>query len=150
MENKITISEVVATYRRPITTRPLIRNSEHVADLFRKIIDVDDTREHMIVFHLDGNHTVTNYNIAGVGTANRCNVHPRDVFQSALLNGAVSIVIAHNHPSGNCRPSQEDINVTHRMNEAAILLNITLLDHVIVTLDDCYSLRECGDFQPGR
>ena len=148
MKDEITISEVVATYRRPITTRPLVRFPEHVANLFRRIIDVDDTREHMIVFHLDGNHTVTNYNIAAIGTANFCSIHPREIFQPALLNGAVSIVIAHNHPSGSCSPSREDRDVTHRMNQIAGLLKITLLDHVIVTANDYCSLRDIGEFQP--
>jgi DNA repair protein RadC len=145
MESFLTIAEVVPTYRRPVTGLYAIRRPEQVANVTRQILDVDNNREHFIVYHLDGNHQIINYNIAGIGTANSCPIHPRDVFQAALLNGSVSIIVAHNHPSGNISASREDINITHDIVKAGELLKIKVLDHVIVTNDSYHSMRENND-----
>ena len=135
------ICEVTAAYRRPITALEKIRDPDNIAKLTREIIG-SDGREHFIVFHLDGNHAVVNYTVTSIGTANSCQVHPRDIFQAALLVGSVSIVLAHNHPSNNEQPSKEDISLTGKLVDAGKLLGIKLLDHVIVTDTDFYSLRE--------
>lgn len=145
MNNFLTIAEVVPTYRRPVTGLYAVRMPEQVAHVTRQILDVDCTREHFIVYHLDGNHQIINYNIAGIGTANSCPVHPRDVFQAVLLNGSVSIVVAHNHPSGSTTPSKEDVDITKKLTKAADLLRIKVLDHVIVTNDGYRSMRESND-----
>lgn len=72
-------------------------------------------------------------------------VHPREVFQVALLNNAASIICFHNHPSGDVRPSREDIKITKRLSEAGRILGIELFDHIIIG-DGYYSLKERGDF----
>lgn len=70
-------------------------------------------------------------------------VHPREVFKRAILNNAASIILLHNHPSGEPRPSHEDIRMTNRLDECGKLLGITVLDHVIYG-DSFYSFKEEG------
>ena len=67
-----------------------------------------------------------------MGTVNEAIIHPREVFRYAILKNVSSIIIAHNHPSGECQPSKEDIAVTERLVESGKLLGIAVLDHVIV------------------
>lgn len=78
------------------------------------------------------------------GTIDACAMHPRDVFQTAILEGATGIILVHNHPSGNPKPSTEDLALTTRMREGASLLGIRLLDHLIVAGDRIISIRALG------
>ncbi|KOS62234.1 DNA repair protein RadC [Lysinibacillus sp. FJAT-14222] len=80
-----------------------------------------------------------------VGSLNASLVHPREVFKSAILNNASSVIVAHQHPSGDIAPSKEDINVTKRLAEAGKLLGIKVLDHLVVNSDTSFtSLKERG------
>lgn len=101
-----------------------------------------DCQENMIVFTLDGHNQVINKNVISRGIANQCQVHPREVFKPAIADHAVSILICHNHPSGNTEPSEADIVATKRMFEVSQLVGIALLDHIIVTAMDFLSIRE--------
>ena len=92
--------------------------------------------------YFDASHCVVAYSIITIGIANQTLIHPREVFQRAILIGATALVVAHNHPSGSVEPSQEDISVTNRLKEAGTLLGIQLLDHVIVSDFKFKSLRE--------
>ena len=79
-----------------------------------------------------------------MGSLNASIVHPREVFKAAILLNAASIVVAHNHPSGDPAPSREDREVTRTLNEAGRLLDIPLHDHVIVGAEGYFSFREAG------
>ena len=79
------------------------------------------------------------------GLADKTIAHPREVFKNVIRNSGISIVIVHNHPSGNTDPSDADISMTERINEAGKLLGIRLLDHIIISTDGYYSFREHGD-----
>ena len=68
-----------------------------------------------------------------IGTVNASIVHPRDVFAPAIMHNATAVIVAHNHPSGDAAPSQEDKDVTHRLKEAGKLLGICVLQHIIIT-----------------
>lgn len=103
-----------------------------------------DTQENLVLFCLDTKSNVNSYSIVHRGTINQSIVHPRDIFQRALLSNATRIIIAHNHPSGNPRPSDADNLVTERIARAGDLMGIDLLDHIIVGSDDYYSYREEG------
>ena len=135
------IREVRATYHMTETLPFVIQGPHHVAQFVRTIL-TDTSREHFVALYLDGANQVVSYSIISIGTANMSVVHPREVFQRAVLAGAVSIVVAHNHPSGILTPSQEDIKVTQRLKEAGEILAIKLLDHVIVTDVAHHSVRE--------
>lgn len=78
------------------------------------------------------------------GTVDACLVHPRDIFRFACVSNASSIIVAHNHPSGDAKPSTEDILVTRQLVRAARLLEIPLLDHLILTKTDCSSMAREG------
>jgi DNA repair protein RadC len=99
-------------------------------------------QECFVVLTLDGGHRVIRAHEITVGLANQSQVHPRETYACALEDRAVSILAAHNHPSGSLDPSAEDLVVTRRLSEAGKLLGIPLLDHLIVTDDGYTSLRE--------
>jgi DNA repair protein RadC len=81
------------------------------------------------------------YAMISTGTANTTVAAPREILQRALLVGAISVVLAHNHPSDSLEPSREDKTITHNVFESARLMGIQLLDHVIVTNHEALSLR---------
>lgn len=112
---------------------------KHAADIIRKLLP-DNSREHFISLYLNGAHEIIAYCINATGTANSCPVHPREIFQPAILSGAIAILVAHNHPSGKRDPSNEDRAVTRKLKDAGELLGIKLLDHVIVTDNSFYSI----------
>ncbi|URN83912.1 JAB domain-containing protein [Acetobacterium wieringae] len=101
------------------------------AGLGRKFLDEAD-REQVIVCCLDNKNQPVSVNIVSMGTVNSSLVHPREVFKTAVLSNAASIILFHNHPSGDPEPSQEDINITERIKEAGKILGIELLDHIII------------------
>lgn len=101
-------------------------------------------REHFIVLCLDTKNQPTCIQTVHIGSLNSSLVHPREVLKPALLSNANSIIVAHNHPSGNPSPSPEDINVTKRLEEACVILGINLLDHIIICTSDFFSLKEKG------
>lgn len=138
------IREVSARYDTSSRERFSIGNAKNVAEFIRSEVIRNNTKEHFIILSLDAAHQVATYSIISVGTANYSVVHPREVFQAAILSGAVAIIVAHNHPSGDVRPSQADRDITKRLKEAGELLNIKVLDHVIVSDHDYYSFQEHG------
>lgn len=112
------------------------------AGAFIRSVLPDNSREHFISLYLDGAHQVIAYSVAGTGGANFCHIHPREIFQTAMLAGAVAVVVGHNHPSNNVQPSKEDRALTNRLKEIGDLIGVRLLDHVVVTEDSLYSLTE--------
>lgn len=135
------IREVTVNYKKAKVPAEAITSPAIAARLLRKILPCN-SKEHFLALYLDGANKPVSYNVVSTGTANSSVVHPREVFQPAILAGAVQIVIAHNHPSGQTLPSQADRGVTKRLKEAGNILGIPILDHVIVTDDDFYSFSE--------
>ena len=99
-------------------------------------------REQFIIACLNTKNEPTNISVVSVGTLNKAIVHPREVFKTAILSNAASIMAFHNHPSGETTPSQQDIQVTNRLYEAGELLGIKLLDHLIIGDGTFTSLKE--------
>ncbi len=89
-------------------------------------------REHFVVCGLDAKHCVTGINIVSIGSLTLSIVHPREVFKPLILMNAAAFICAHNHPSGDPTPSQEDRLLTQRLRQGAELLGITLLDHLVL------------------
>ncbi|MCK5643736.1 MAG: DNA repair protein RadC [Gammaproteobacteria bacterium] len=92
----------------------------------------DSDREIFIVLHLDTKNKIQKAETISIGTLNGTLIHPREIFKSAIKESANSIILVHNHPSGDPAPSDEDISITKRLIKAGELLNIKVLDHVIV------------------
>ena len=101
-------------------------------------------REQFIVACLNTKNEPTNISVVSVGTLNKAIVHPREVFKTAILSNAASIMAFHNHPSGETTPSQQDIQLTNRLYEAGELIGIKLLDHLIIGDGTFTSLKEKG------
>lgn len=144
MENNFTdtfIREVRVSYLPITTKRFAIREPVDVARFVRNVL-IDNTREQFVAMYLNGAHHVASFSIISIGTANQAAVHPREVFQRAVLVGAIALTIAHNHPSGSLEASKADVEITNRLKEAGQLLGIQLLDHVICTDEEHLSLRE--------
>ncbi|MDO7285918.1 DNA repair protein RadC [Shouchella clausii] len=121
-----------------------LNGPDQVAKLATHFIGNED-REILLVMLLDIKNKVIAAHRCHVGSLNSSIVHPREVFKAAILNNAASIIVSHNHPSGDATPSKEDIQVTKRLKEAGLILGIELLDHVIVTYSGNYtSLRDRG------
>ena len=99
-------------------------------------------KEYFVVLSLDSRNNLIKISDVSIGTLNANLVHPREVFKEAILAHAAQIILAHNHPSGNPEPSPEDVALTRRLEEAAKIFGIELLDHIIVTKDAFSSLKE--------
>jgi DNA repair protein RadC len=82
--------------------------------------------------------------VVSIGSLSSSIVHPREVFQPAVSQAAASVILAHNHPSGDVSPSQDDIDLTRRLVQAGEIMGIDVLDHLIIGVDDFLSLRERG------
>ena len=102
-------------------------------------------REKLLVCSLDTRNQPLTINIASEGSLNSAIVHPREIFKAAILSNAASIILFHNHPSGDVSPSNEDINITRRIKEAGKIIGIELLDHIIIGFNSNFcSLKEKG------
>ena len=77
-----------------------------------------------------------------IGTLNANLVHPREIFQEALKQNAASVILVHNHPSGDCDPSEDDIKITKRIIEAGKIMGIDVLEHIIITKTKVFSFKE--------
>lgn len=122
--------------------RPVISSPADVERLLRGRIGNLD-RENFVVVLLNTKNEVIETSTVSVGTLSASLVHPREVFKPAIRASAASVVLAHNHPSGKVEPSQEDREVTRRLGEAAGILGVEVLDHVIVG-DGYFSMKEHG------
>lgn len=101
--------------------------------------------EKIVMVCLDVNNDIIGLHEVAHGGINGCGLRMADIYKRALLNNAFSIVIAHNHPSGKLKPSHTDVQFTEKVIEAGRLLGINCLDHIIVSIDGYYSLRQHGD-----
>jgi DNA repair protein RadC len=118
----------------------LVRGPETIFDLTRDIRATN--REHFVGFYLNSRNQVLRREIISIGSLNASIVHPREVYQPAIAVSAASLIIAHNHPSGDPTPSEEDLAITRRLIEAGRILGIEMLDHVVVARDAYTSFKE--------
>ena len=111
--------------------QPVIDSPDKAAD---QLADIRDKKqEYFVCLTLDGANRLISKRIITIGTLTSSLVHPREVFAEAISDRAASIIVAHNHPSGNLQSSDADRQVTERLKEAGVLLGINLVDHIIVT-----------------
>jgi DNA repair protein RadC len=118
-----------------------LNSSAAVAKFLQRSIG-REKKEHFVMLSLDARNNLIKKSGISIGTLNASIVHPREVFKEAIQCSAASIIIAHNHPSGDVNPSDEDIEMTKRLKEVGKILGIEILDHVIVARNDHYSLME--------
>jgi len=104
----------------------------------------DKNQEYFVCISLNGANEVIGNRVVTVGLLNANQVHPREIFSDAIAERAASIILVHNHPSGNTEPSHADIAVTNRLIEAGEILGIKIHDHIIVSKDSHTSMKESG------
>jgi DNA repair protein RadC len=123
----------------PVTVEPLLTNKEILAclDHFRS-----KKQEYFISLSLDSGQRLIARRVVTIGLVNTALAHPREVFAGPITDRAASVIIAHNHPSGEASPSRQDIKTTQQLVAAGILLGIPLRDHFIVTDKGHYSFNE--------
>jgi DNA repair protein RadC len=136
------VSELTKRVYRGRPERTL-QTPEEAYKLLKRRIGKRD-REHFVTVLLSARNSVLGIETVSVGSLNASIVHPREVFKPAILQSAAAMVLAHNHPSGDPDPSEDDLAITRRLVEVGELLGITVLDHVIVGNGRFASLKERG------
>jgi DNA repair protein RadC len=110
-----------------------------VSKLFEAILNtensIDQDKEHFWVIGLNNRHSIKYIELVSLGTLSATLVHPREVYRMAIAQGVQSIILVHNHPSGNAEPSDEDYKITRRLQDAGKIIGIEVLDHVIIGYD---------------
>ncbi len=100
--------------------------------------------EHFVVLLLDNKNNFMGKKVISKGTVDQSPVYPREVFRYAILKCASGIILGHNHPGGDPKPSQNDLELTNKIKQGAQLMGLRLLDHIIVARDGHYSFNEHG------
>jgi len=112
-------------------------------DVWQELKDIrDNKKEHFVIFFLDTRNQEIKREIISVGSLNANLVHPREVFEPAIRHTAAQIIVAHNHPSDDTKPSEEDKTITQRLIESGKILGIDIIDHIIVTKNNYFSFKE--------
>lgn len=125
------------------SNRTVLYSSADAAALLKPLLE-DEQQESFYAIYLNHANKVLGYGCISSGGRTSTTVDPRLVFEAALLHRATRLLLCHNHPSGNLRPSHADIAMTHRLKEAGRLLDIEIMDHLIVADTGYFSLREDG------
>jgi len=122
-------------------TLPIIQSTKDV--IAQSVYLRDRTREHLMTIYLNArNEMIWKKQSTFIGTLNANLVHPREIFNEALEHNASSVILVHNHPSGDAEPSQDDLEITKRITEAGKIMGIDVLDHVIITKNKVFSFKE--------
>lgn len=140
------LKRVSVVFEASLNCRPCITSSSDAISFFKQYWENAESndQEKFVVACLDTKHRVQSVVVVTVGTLDASLVHPREVFKPAIIEGSSSIIVSHNHPSGNVIPSHEDIQVTDRLTESGKLIGIDLLDHIVYGdgSGDAISIRE--------
>jgi len=137
--------EIVACFE---LGRRLLQNKQSTLllspkDVWEELKDIrDNKKEHFVIFFLDTRNQEIKREIISIGSLNANLVHPREVFEPAVRYSAAQIIVAHNHPSGDPSPSQEDSDITKQLVDAGKLLGIEVKDHIIVSKTNLFSFKE--------
>ena len=105
---------------------------------------VDKKQEHFVCISLNGAHEVIEKRIVTIGLVDRSQVHPREVYADVISDRAAAVIFAHNHPSGDLKPSNSDLKIHEQLTEAGKILGLRILDHIIVTKKGYFSFQEAG------
>jgi len=142
---RIDIVSVKLIKEKSISYLPRVISKPHqIAKLFSDFIK-DSDKEQFVICCLNIKNQPTNISTISIGCVDSTLVHPREVFKVAILSNASSIILAHNHPSGNTEPSKDDKIMTERICEVGKIHGIKVLDHVIIGDDNNYfSFKETG------
>ena len=131
-----------------LARRHLIKDTVKITgaqDVIPFLADIADKKqEYFVCISLNGAHEVIKKRIVTIGLVDRSQVHPREVYADVISDRAAAVVFAHNHPSGDLKPSNSDLKIHEQLAEAGKILGIRIIDHVIVTRKGYYSFQEAG------
>ena len=119
----------------------IINSPKDIFPLLKEKI-INFHKEYFMVISLDNRNKIINVDTVSIGTLNSSLIHPRETFEVAIKNHAAAIIICHNHPSGELKPSEDDLIITQNLVKAGKLLGIEVSDHLIITKDGYYSFKE--------
>lgn len=131
-------------FTKPAMTKTVIQSTRDAVLLLKEYSD--KKQEYLIAVYLNARNEMLQKEILGLGTLNSMRIEPKEVFRPALMTPCASLIIAHNHPSGDPTPSDDDIAFTKRVFEAGEIMGVTMLDHLIVTKRGYFSFRDNRQF----
>ncbi len=142
--NTATAGKILAALE--LARRHLVKDVEplrSIRDLLGRLDDIrNKQQEYVVCLSLDGGQRLLAQRTITIGTLDTVIAHPREVFADAIADRAASVVVAHNHPSGDASPSKKDVALTQQLAAAGQLLGVTLRDHIILTKTDYFSFRQ--------
>jgi len=143
------VSEIKLSYKTKFkaSERPQIKTSQTAADILRSVWsdDIGFIEEFNVLLLNRANRVLGVVNISKGGVAGTV-VDAKIIFSAAILACASSLILSHGHPSGNLKPSQADLDITKKLKKAGEVLDIAVLDHLILTTEDYYSMADNGVF----
>ncbi|MFV0247555.1 MAG: JAB domain-containing protein [Tenacibaculum sp.] len=141
------ITEIQVSYTNPNSQRLKITGSKSSYDFFMSCWNMDtiELQEEVKAMLLNRANQILGVYSLSKGGVSSAYIDPKLLFSVALKSNASNIILAHNHPSGNLKPSNTDMQITAKLKKAGRYLDINLLDHLIITKDDYYSLSDNGD-----
>lgn len=126
-----------------------VSSSKEIAGIMQKILsnedEIDRKKEHFWTVGLNSNNVIKYIELVSLGILNQALVHPRETFRLAVMKAAAQIVVIHNHPSGDFRPSEADRIITGKLTKAGKILDVKVLDHIIIANDLHYSFADNGE-----
>ena len=137
----LTIAELAKRYNNFKREIKHIKSAKDVFDLFHERLK-DEKQENFIVLMLNSKNYIIGEHLVSKGILDASIVHPREIFKPAIKNSCSKIILVHNHPSGDSKPSEEDEETTEKLIEAGALLGIKVLDHIIIGTDNYWSWKE--------
>lgn len=139
----LAVKELVRRLSKENEKIDVVHGPEDVAHFAMPILR-DELKEHFAILSLNTKNHIIGWDVVSVGSLTASIVHPREVFEVALRHHAASIILVHNHPSGDPAPSKEDIAVTQRLTKAGKVMDVPVLDHIIIGNHRFVSLKERG------
>lgn len=140
--NRVSIIRTIAVREKSYWNEGICFRSAWDAAEFAKPLFENADKEYLVVCCLDGKSQPVSLEVVAVGMVNQCLVGMREVFKNAILSNAVSIIVFHNHPSGDSRPSSSDFDISKKLREAGKLLDIEVLDHIVLGDEEFHSIAD--------
>ena len=147
LDNVFKVSEIQVRYKNKVKKekRMNVKCSMTAFEILKKLfIDDVDYKEKFYALYLNRSNDVLGYSLISIGGISGTVVDPKIIFQIALKSNASSIILVHNHPSGNIKPSSADIDLTKKIYNAGKFLDIEIMDHLIITESKYYSFADEG------
>lgn len=146
-QNRVSVIRTIAVREKLYWNEGICFHCAWDAAEFVKPLFENADKEYLVVCCLDGKLQPISMEVVAIGMVNQCLVGMREVFKNAILSNAVSITVFHNHPSGNCRPSSSDFDISKKLRKAGELLDIEVLDHIVLGDEEFHSIADTLEWE---